>query len=91
MIIVPKFPWLARKMWLAGSWTPIENRAAMARLTTRPISTGLSGECQREIVNTPSGFRADRKTFHASAVYSPFSDNENAPAPVAANESIIVI
>jgi len=40
----------------------------MARLTTRPSSTVERGECQRDTVNRPFGFSADRKVFQPSTV-----------------------
>ena len=55
----------------------------------RATSPGESATYQRETVKIPVGVSRSRKTCHASAVYSPFSERLNAPAPVEAQVSII--
>ncbi len=71
-----------------GSETPEASSEATARLATLPVSPRSSGLYHRDTVKIPSSVRRSRKIFHASTVYSAFSDSVNAPAPVAAHVSM---
>src|SRR5579859_174877 len=77
-----------RIMCCRGFEMPMRPSVAAPREMRRYASCGLPGVNHREMDTTPSGVSRERKSFHASMVYKPFSVRENAPAAVAAHVSI---
>ena len=68
IMIVPRVFVVTRNMWSRGFCTPMEKSAALARLTTRPISTGVPAVCHLDTVKIPVGVSALRKIFQPSTV-----------------------